>query len=159
MATQAPVQNQQKKKSSASFWPLIMVALLIVVAGPTALILFFGMMPTIVAFLVDRTRQKYGPLCVTGMNFCGVFPVLLELWTGEHSFSAAFDLLVEPMMLLMMYGAAAFGWVLFLAVPPVIASFIGVVMERRIVSLRNVQKKIVDEWGDEVARVAKDKLG
>ena len=159
MATGAPVQNQQKKKSIASLWPLIMVALLMVVAGPTALILFFGMMPAIVAFLVDRTRQKYGPLCVTGMNFCGVFPVLLDLWTTEHSFSAAFELLVEPMMLLMMYGAAAFGWMLFLAVPPVIASFIAVVTERRIVYLRSVQKKMVDEWGDEVARVAKEKRG
>ncbi len=159
MAPRAPVQNQQKKKSSASFWPLIMVVLLMAVAGPTALIVFFGMMPAIVSFLVDRTPQKYGPLSVTGMNFCGVFPVLLKLWTGEHSFSAAFDLLVDPMMLLLMYGAAAFGWMLFLVIPPVITSFIAVVTERRVVYLRNVQKNIVDEWGEEVAQIAKDKLG
>ncbi len=159
MAFRAPVQNQRKKKSSASFWPLIMVLLLIAIAGPSALIVFFGMMPAVVAFLVDRTRQKYGPLCVTGMNFCGVFPVLLELWTGEHSFSAAFELLVDPMMLMMMYGAAAIGWMLFLAIPPVIATFIGVMMESRITYLRGIQKKIIDEWGEEVAQAAKDKLG
>lgn len=159
MATQIPSHNTARRGSMASVWPLVMVVLLLVVAGPTALVIVVGMLPTIVAFVIDRSRKKYAPLCVTGMNFSGVIPSLLTLWFGENSFSAAIDLILDPMMLLIMYGAAAFGWLLFIAIPPVVAAFISVLRERRVAYLRGVQKRIVEEWGEEVVAAAKKKLG
>jgi len=159
MNPQSPAPSAAKRGSMASFWPLVMVVLLLAVAGPTTLVLIVGMLPAIVAFVVDQTRHKYAPLCVTGMNFSGVFPSLLMLWLGENSFSSAIDLIVDPMMLLMMYGAAAFGWLLFIAIPPVVAAFISVMLEHRIAYLRSVQKRIVEEWGEEAAEAAKEKLG
>ena len=39
---------------------------------------------------------------------------------------------------------------LYLSLPPVIASFIQVMSERRLQQLRKTQREILDEWGDEV---------
>jgi hypothetical protein len=49
-----------------------------------------------------------------------------------------------------MYGGACMGWMLYLSLPPVIASFIQVMAERRLQQLRKTQSDILEEWGNEV---------
>jgi hypothetical protein len=146
----------QSKKGGA---PMTMVGIaavlvgLVVVALPTVTLLFIGMLPTVVAYLIDRTRQKYATFCVGGMNFCGVFPYVLDLWNGIHSMSGAFRILTDVFALLLMYGAAAFGWALFASIPPVVVSVLTVMAQRRVSTLRTNQRRIIEEWGEEVAKV------
>jgi hypothetical protein len=84
------------------------------------------------------------------MNLCGVFPYLLELWTEDHSLEMASSQLTDVFVLAVMYGAAGMGWMLYLSLPPVIASFIQVMAERRLQQLRKTQSDILKEWGNEV---------
>lgn len=145
-----------QKKSGA---PMTMVGIaaalvgLVVVALPTVVLLFFGMLPTVVAYLIDRTPQKYATFCVGGMNFCGVFPYVLDLWNGIHSMSNAFHILTDVFALLLMYGTAAFGWALFASIPPVVVSVLTVIAQRRVSTLRTNQRRIIEEWGEDVAKV------
>lgn len=132
------------------FWGLTIFSLLIIVALPTVMFLGFAMLPALVAGIVDRTEEKSATFCVGGLNFCGVFPYLLDLWFGDHTVGQSIALLTDVFVLAVMYGGAGMGWMLYLSLPPVIASFIQVMSERRLEQLRKTQKSIIQEWGDEI---------
>lgn len=134
----------------ATFWGIVILVLMVMVALPTVMLLGFGMMPAIVAAIIDRTEEKSATFCVGGLNFCGVFPYLLELWLQDNSLSQATDLLTDPFVLAVIYGGACMGWMLYLSLPPVIASFIQVMSQRRLQQLRKTQKELIEEWGDEI---------
>ena len=113
-----------------------------------------GMPPTLVAWMIDRTYQKSATYCVAGLNFCGLFPYLLDLWLGLHSADSAFSMMSDVFTLLAIYGSAAFGWMMFIAIPPVVATFLTVIAQRRVAQLRTLQRNIINEWGEGVARAA-----
>lgn len=123
---------------------------------PSLMVFAVGLMPTFVAYLIDRSDQKFGTFCVGGMNMCGVFPYVLKLWTDNHTISAATETIADVFTLLIMYAAAGFGWMMFLAIPPVIASFLSVMAQARVKTLRTLQKEIMEEWGPEVASTVDD---
>ncbi|MBO6519976.1 MAG: acyl-CoA synthetase [Rhodospirillales bacterium] len=131
-------------------WGLLILMLLLIVALPTVMLVGFGMMPGLVAMIIDRTEERSATFCVGGLNFCGVFPYLMELWFGDHDLGQAMALLTDVFVLAVMYGGACMGWMLYLSLPPVIASFIQVMSERRLQQLRKTQRDILQEWGDEV---------
>lgn len=131
-------------------WGLIIIALLLVVALPTVLFLAFGLLPAMVALIIDRTEEKSATFCVGGLNFCGVFPYIFELWIGDNSLEQASQMLTDVFVLAVMYGGACMGWMLYLSLPPVISSFIQVMSQRRLQQLRKTQRDIVEEWGEEV---------
>lgn len=132
------------------FWGLIIMVMLILVALPTVMLFGFGMLPAIVAAIIDRTEEKSATFCVGGLNFCGLFPYLLRLWLQDNSLSQATELLTDVFVLAVIYGGATMGWMLYLSLPPVIASFIQVMSQRRLQQLRKTQKDIIEEWGDEI---------
>ncbi|WNK01289.1 acyl-CoA synthetase [Thalassospiraceae bacterium LMO-JJ14] len=131
-------------------WSLLIFALLLIVALPTVMLIAFAMLPTIVAVIIDRTEERSAAFCVGGLNFCGMFPYLMDLWFGDHDLGQAIQILTDVFALAVMYGGACMGWMLYLSLPPVIASFIQVMSERRLEQLRKTQRQILDEWGDEV---------
>lgn len=120
---------------------------------PSLIVLAIGLLPTGVAYIIDRNEQKAGTFCVGGMNMCGVFPYVMKLWTDSHTVAAAAATVSDIFALLIMYAAAGFGWMMFLAVPPVIAAFLSVIAQARVKMLRAAQQEIMEEWGPEVAAV------
>jgi len=134
-------------------WLFIVFALLLIVSLPTVLLLFFGMLPAIVAYIVDPSKNKTSTICVGAMNFAGVFPYLLSLWTGIHSIDITLGILTDIFALMVMYSAAAAGWMVFMAVPPVVGVLMSGMDRRRIAALRARQKRIVKEWGKDVAEI------
>jgi len=121
---------------------------------PSLIVFAVGLLPTGVAYIIDNNDQKTGTFCVGGMNICGVFPYAMKLWTDNHSVSAATDIVSDVFTLLIMYAAAGFGWMMFLAIPPVVASFLSVMAQSRVKVLRATQQDIMEEWGPEVAAAA-----
>ena len=67
------------------------------------------------------------------------------------SFSRALELISDVFVLVIIYGAAAAGWVLVLVLPPVTAIVLGVVTDSRIQALRKEQRQLVEDWGEGVA--------
>ncbi|MGH6662519.1 MAG: acyl-CoA synthetase [Rhodospirillales bacterium] len=134
-----------------AMWILLCLVALLVISLPTVLLLLFGMLPTIVAWVIDRSQQKYATFCVCGMNFSGVFPFLSDVWFKDHSTDAAVRILTNVFDLTVIYGAAAFGWMMFIAVPPVITQFISAMLQKRVATLREQQQKIIEEWGEGVS--------
>lgn len=149
-------RRPQKRGGSASKG--LMIALLLMflalAAGlflPTSVLLITGMIPTFVALLVDQDPDKYAAITVAPVNFCGILPSAIALWSGENTLPQALRLLSEPVNWLTMYGAAAIGWMLFFAIPPIIATFVVRRHEGEISRLTEHQEKLAEEWGAEVA--------
>lgn len=151
---QQPNQGDRRKRGRSNLtWILLILTFLVVLAGPTVVLLLLGMLPTLVAMIIDRTKQKSNSLCVGSINFIGVFPYIMGLWGGINDFNAAFMIVGDIFNLLVMYSAAAFGWFLFLTMPSIISSFVLVLQQRKVAQLRGEQKDLIDEWGAEVAAI------
>jgi len=147
-------QDDRRKRGRSNLtWILLVLTFLVVLAGPTMILLLLGMLPTLVALIIDRTKQKSNSLCVGSINFIGVFPYIIGLWGGINDFTAAFTIVGDIFNLLVMYSAAAFGWFLFLTMPSIISSFVLVLQQRKVAQLRGEQKDLIDEWGAEVAAI------
>ena len=96
-------ENQDGKKSvktgrfsDSSLKPLLWVVLLsiILVKFPESIILLLvGLLPTMVAFIIDKSSGKYATLCVGAMNITGIFPSIYKLWTGQNNFSQAIQII------------------------------------------------------------------
>lgn len=132
------------------FWGVLILIMLVIAALPTVTLIGFGMLPAVVAAIIDRTEERSATFCVGGLNFCGVFPYLMELWMGDNSMGQATDLLTNSFVLAVIYAAAGMGWALYLSLPPVIASFIEVMSQRRLQQLRKTQSELIAEWGDDL---------
>ncbi len=141
-----------KPKGSMALLGMAALFVLIVVYFPaTVILVLLGMAPTIVAYVVDRSPQRYSAICVGGMNVAGLMPFVLDLWAGMHTVGEAFDILTNVFSLLIIFGAAGFGWMLFLIIPPVVSTVLVEMAKRRADQCRTIQADLVEEWGQEVA--------
>lgn len=147
-----PMAPPPRRKLGAKFWlyTALIGVTLVAIALPTLIVFIVGMLPGLASWVTDRTDQKYGFFCIGGLNFAGVFPYLMDLWWGNHTLSGATDIITNVFSLAVMYGAAMAGWFIYTVVPPTITSFMTVLAERRLSALRANQRRIVEEWGEEV---------
>lgn len=150
-ATKDPAETQ--KALQRVIWFGIFVITLLFISPATVLMLFFGLMPSFVALIIDRGEGKNAMFCVLGLNFSGLFPFMSDVWFGDHSIDGATNVMTDVFSLLVIYGAAGFGWMLYMALPPVVTSFLSVMSTRRVELLRETQAEIVVEWGEGVAEV------
>ena len=131
-------------------WAILAAAIMFIIPQ-VFILLALGLSPTIVAFIIDRSKQKYATLCVGGMNIAGVIPSLIDLWNGKNNVSAAMAILTNPFDVIIMFAGAAFGWMLYLAIPPVVSGLFTVIAHHRIAQLRVEQKRLIKEWGEGIA--------
>ena len=146
MKTPITKKIEKVPRMATWMWGAFIISLWMMLSPSSLIILSLGMLPTLVAFFCDRTEHKYAVYCVGGLNFCGTLPFLLKL-TSDHSLSAAMNIISNVFSLAIIFGAAGFGWILFLSLPPVISSFLIIMSDARVRSLKTIQQRIVDEWG------------
>ena len=128
------------------------VGIALLVYAPSAVIVYaVGMAPTAVAIFIDRDPQRNASISVASLNFAGVSPYLAEFVFGNATFGRALELVSDVFALAIIYGSAAAGWVLILALPPLVVVVLGVVSDSQLQTLRKEQQKLIDEWGEGVA--------
>jgi hypothetical protein len=130
--------------------PLIGLTVIGLVLLPTTVVLLAGMIPTLVAWIIDREEEKYAPITVGVMNLCGVLPGLLDLWKSGHRLGVATDLLMDPFTLLWAFGAASVGWAIHLGIPPLVGLWHAWRTKTRIDELEDRKSRLVAEWGREI---------
>jgi len=130
---------------------LFAVILLVVTALPLSILLLAGLVPTIVAALVDNWRAKYLTRTVGFMNLAGLTPLVVQLWGDGLTLVAAVNILSRPVSWLTMYGAAGIGWVLFQSMPSLARVFVDIRADQLQRDLKARAARLVQEWGEEVA--------
>jgi len=159
MAKKSPPRGggKRKKKSLWTFLLLLLPAGLVVL--PTSILFGLGMIPTMVAYVIDRDPDKPAPITVGGLNFCGCLPYAIDLWKHGGGVNAALKVFGDPMAWLVMYGAAAVGWAFYYGIPPAVANAEVMRSERRIDALKQRKVALVQEWGPDVAGDMFDEAG
>ena len=136
--------------STARLFMTVALLALIPFSLPTMMLMFAGMLPTLVAALTDRTSARYAWICVGGMNFVGLSPAVLNLWFGHHEITYALHQVTSIPVMLMSYLAAAAGWALYFIMPPIVMTLMAATSKRRANVLHSQLKKLEEEWGKEV---------
>lgn len=142
----------QKRRRRGNIWLfllLIIPAALVMLA--TTILFLVGMIPTMVAFVVDRDPDKPAPITVGGFNFCGCLPFAITMWQKGGGIPMLMKLMSDPLTWLVMFGAASVGWAFYFGIPPLIASAEVMRGERRVDQLKQKKVALVQEWGPEVA--------
>ncbi len=145
-----------KPQKSGAFTRILVISLALafgLMFLPTVIFLLFAMLPTIAAYVVEKKPAKYEWICVGGLNFAGAVPFLVTLWMGRHTVEAAGAMLTDVFTLMAIYGAAGVGWLIFMALPPVIGIFMQMKAQRRVATLKATQARLIATWGPEVGRV------
>jgi hypothetical protein len=149
-----------KRRRNSGSAPVTLTVMVIVVLALTALplcvLVLGGTLPTAVALVVDRHRRRYLARTVGAMNLAGVIPGALRMWEAGITFASLREVIDNPYNWLIMYGAAAVGWVLYFCVPPVVAMVIEVKSDETRRRLEARAKALIEEWGDEVTGRKRD---
>ncbi|MFV3077522.1 hypothetical protein [Niveispirillum fermenti] len=132
----------------------LLLLLLLMPAGlmmmPTSVLLLAGLAPTIVAYMIDRDPEKSAALTVGAMNLCGIAPFAVQLWQQGHEMGVTLRLLAEPGTWLVMFGAAAIGWLMYFFIPQIVAAIVTLRAQSRIRELEERRSVLVADWGTDV---------
>lgn len=144
----------KRKKSKGFSWRgqiiLIFALLAGVAALPTTIIMFLGMLPTLVCAFIDRTAEKTRVLTVGAMNAAGCSPFIVQLWTSHNNFETAMSIVTDPRTIIVMYCAAGVGYMLDWAISGIVATIMVQRAQHRMVLIQKKQEEMVERWGKEV---------
>lgn len=139
---------------------LVLALLMAIVFLPTTLMLCVGMLPTIVCGAVDKTRGMVRTMSVGSMNLAGCIPFVIELWAKGHTFEISFDYLVQPRTIIVMYFAAAMGYLIDWAMTGIVRSIMVEKAKGRIKDVEKRHNALIERWGREVSgRIPMDPEG
>lgn len=122
-------------------------AMLAIFALPVFLIVFGGMLPTMVAYFLDEQPGRYLFRAVAAMNLAGVVPFLEVLWRRDDGLSAALEKVGDLNTWFVMYGAAGAAWLLVYLLPSFIIVVQDALLGARLARLEAARQTLVDEWG------------
>lgn len=148
--------NKNEKSTEKSGMPFsvrfafFMVLVTAIVFLPTTIILFVGLIPTMVAAIIDNNPTKTAWLTVGAMNLAGTVPVWFMLLDAGHTIPAAFQLVGQPSTIILSYGGAAAGWFIYNWVTPWVAAMVQAKNERRLRDIDKRQKALIRKWGEDV---------
>ncbi len=107
MAAQQTPPGTKVNKSRVFLYMMLAIPIGLMIV-PTMIVLMFALLPSGVAFVMERGKGVYGGVCVGAMNLAGASPYLVDLWFEDHTVEAAFAVLTDVFAILIIYGCAAF---------------------------------------------------
>ena len=146
---QEKADGKVKKPFSVRF-AIFMLLVTGAVFLPVTVIILVCMIPTMVAAVVDRHAEKTAWLTVGAMNLAGTVPIIFNLWDMGHTLSASLQIITQPETIMIYYGAALAGWIIYNNITPFVASVIVGKNMQRLKSIDKRQRDLIKKWGKEV---------
>ncbi len=131
---------------------IVTIVLLLILAAavlPTTLLLCVGMMPTIAAFFIDKTKQQLKGLTVGCMNFAACFYYWLQLVSSHHSLEEAWEI-ISPASISVMYAGAVAGYFIEWGVSIAVSMLMLQKGRSKLKSIRKKKEECLERWGVEV---------
>jgi hypothetical protein len=160
---------ENKRKTSGTTKPRgmhISTIILLIITIPAVVIFLrtasifcaLALLPSIVAYYVDRTSSRYIFHTVFACNLAATLPALGHIVKNGVSDAEVQSVMSDGLNWLIIYGAAGFGWLLVYAAPIFSRGIINMMHQRQINQLERTQKRIISEWGAEVERFHAERL-
>lgn len=137
---------------------LIFCLIGIVVLQIGFIFLILALMPTIVAFYTDTDRKRSIFKIVGSGNLAATLPTLIPMLKDAMRMKH-YDIesvITDPMMWMFIYMGAAAGWAMIYICRFISRFVVTMTYEYNITNLKKQQKKLVDEWGEDIIRTDHD---
>jgi hypothetical protein len=139
---------------------LSVILLLAVIFLPVAIVLAVGMLPSIVAFMADATRDRTRCLTVSLINFITCFPFVIQVATGPQTIDMALPVITDPINIVIMYAGAVGGYFLDWTMAGISNVIMTARARSRLVEIEKQQKELERRFGEEVTgRIPVDQDG
>ena len=150
----APKKTGKKKGGMILLLPLVLIGAAFLKF--VFLFVFLGLLPSAVAYYVDGSKKRRMFRVILLCNLSGMLPFLPDLFHPAYGMSHANAVLLNVYSWLVVYTAAGFGWILVWFGPYIVSFVLDNTHEARALHLEHLQRKLREEWGDDVAKVKKD---
>ena len=145
-------KHKKKIKKSAYLIQLLIVLSVIssVLFSALSILLAVGMLPTLVAFVVDKTKGKARAMTIGFMNFAGCCPFLMEIYNQGNNIETAIDRITDPETIVIIYCAAGVGYLIDWAMTGIVSSIIVQKEKKRLKDIEKLKSELIERWGVEV---------
>jgi hypothetical protein len=153
MAKQAPAKGEAAP-AARGFKPALLLILLLPAAAlmaPVAIVLVAALVPSVVARIVDSGPSRHLTFTVLGLNLVGALYFVDRVLSTGNSVEAATLTLQDAFGWLAALGGAGCGWLLFMAMPSIIARMAEAQSALRLRRVHRDQAQLIKEWGEVVA--------
>ncbi|WP_374383822.1 hypothetical protein [Dongia sp.] len=127
--------------------PVLLIALVFL---PSAIVIGVGMIPTIVARVVDTSPGKRLTVTVGGFNLLGCLYFLHKIWAAGQGMGDIQPTLMNSFGWLSALVGAGVGWIVFGFMPVIIGKFAETQTALRLRSITKDQERLVEDWGESV---------
>ncbi|MGH1457128.1 MAG: hypothetical protein ACRBDI_10135 [Alphaproteobacteria bacterium] len=151
-ALQKSKKSAGKAKGLGGKGVLLMVCACIVgvLFMPTTVLLMVGMAPSFVAMFVSGTGRGARASTIAAMNIAGCLPFVFKLWSGENDFAYSLSIVTDSQAVMVMYTAAAFGYMIDWLVTGLVSSYLYQKGVARMKTIQERQAVLVSDWGEDV---------
>jgi hypothetical protein len=116
----------------------------------SAVFLIIAMTPTLVTLIADRSKERLKSYTIGFMNFAGAFPFWLDLVTTNHKIDYAINLATQPATIVVIYAAAAIGYLINWSIVGIVANVMVQKANKRVNVIEDRKLELKQRWGDEV---------
>lgn len=151
--TATPPTPVHRKLSFKRKLMIAIVALFMIAFLRTGFVFFIiGMLPSVVAYYLDRSEEHYTFRTIFACNLSGMLPFLGRLMFYGPNKGALYEITGSINVWVIIYGASLVGLMLTRITPILSQMFIGGLHNTQVQHLQRAQSKIEKEWGKEVTQ-------
>jgi hypothetical protein len=118
---------------------------------PTTILLVAGMLPTIVARVIDRSPERLKAVTVGCMNFAGCFPFWFEMVQTGHKVDNSLAILTDPLTIVVIYSCAVIGYLIEWICTIIVSGLMVQRGKARLELIKKTQEDFTTRWGPEVS--------
>ncbi len=153
----AAAANKRGKMRFKYKFLLIVVSLVMMAVLRTGFVFFvIGMLPCIVAYYMDVSKQQYTFKSIFAANLSGMMPYIARIIENGPSSTMLQEIMGSSFTWFVVYGSAMMGFLLIKVCPMMAQAMVKGVHQTQIMRYEWVQKKLEAEWGPEVAQFSGD---
>ncbi|MEM7047648.1 MAG: hypothetical protein AAF442_08395 [Pseudomonadota bacterium] len=119
------------------------------------ILVLVGVMPSVLAYMLDRLQPRYGFAMVAIFNTAGIIPIVVSYVLKRFNSDLATDdigvSLFSAQNIIIIWGSAFIGYLIFLVVPRMINQYHLRQSQQEVKKMQERQAELRVEWGDEVA--------
>jgi hypothetical protein len=146
--------RKKTKKQKLGFKGQMLLSVAIIGAAifiASAVFLIIAMIPTFVTLIADRSKERLKSYTIGFMNFAGAFPFWLDLVTTNHTVDYAINLATQPATIVVIYAAAAIGYLINWSIVGIVANIMVQKADKRVNVIEDRKLELKQRWGEEVA--------